>query len=91
VDRTVDADLDQDPEGPSYGYSHADQGTDLFEREQALGLEQDLKVRIEEIDRALKKMDEGTYGVSEQSGKPIPIARLRVVPWARFLVDETGD
>jgi len=40
------------------------------------------------IDRALQRIEEGTYGISEVSGKPIPIERLEAVPYATTLVDE---
>jgi DnaK suppressor protein len=40
------------------------------------------------IDRALQRIEEGTYGTSEVSGKPIPIERLEAVPYATTLVDE---
>jgi RNA polymerase-binding protein DksA len=40
------------------------------------------------IDRTLQRIEEGTYGISEVSGKPIPIERLEAVPWATTLVDE---
>jgi DnaK suppressor protein len=40
------------------------------------------------IDRTLQRIEEGTYGISEVSGKPIPIVRLEAVPWATTLVDE---
>jgi len=43
---------------------------------------------LEQIDRALQRIQEGTYGVSEVSGKPIPIDRLEAVPYATTLVDE---
>jgi DnaK suppressor protein len=35
-----------------------------------------------QIDRALRKLDDGTYGVSENSGEPIGFPRLRAIPWA---------
>lgn len=41
-----------------------------------------------EVDHALAKMDAGTYGISESSGRPISLARLRAVPWARNDADE---
>jgi DnaK suppressor protein len=41
-----------------------------------------------EVERALDKMKSGTYGVSELSGKPIALARLRAVPWARLTREE---
>ncbi len=43
---------------------------------------------IADIDRAIAKFDEGTYGVSELSGQRIPIERLRAIPWARLTADE---
>src|ERR1700694_666632 len=43
---------------------------------------------LEQVVRALSRIDAGTYGVSEVSGKPIPIERLEAVPYAATLVDE---
>ncbi|HKA87155.1 MAG TPA: TraR/DksA family transcriptional regulator [Haliangiales bacterium] len=43
---------------------------------------------LAEVERALAKMDAGTYGVSEATGEPIPYARLGAVPWARNNVDD---
>jgi DnaK suppressor protein len=43
---------------------------------------------IERIDHALERTEQGTYGISEVSGKPIPLERLEAVPWATMLVDE---
>jgi DnaK suppressor protein len=48
-------------------------------------LDQDTLARIE---RALERIEEGAYGVSEVSGRPIPIERLEAVPYATTLVDE---
>lgn len=48
-------------------------------------LDQEMLARI---DRALERMEEGTYGVSEVSGRPIPLERLEAVPYATTLVDE---
>lgn len=44
--------------------------------------------RLAQIERALKKMDEGTYGLSDASGDPIPIERLEASPEAIFTVAE---
>ncbi len=41
-----------------------------------------------EVERALAKLDEGKYGVSEQTGAPIPYERLAALPWARSGIDE---
>ena len=43
---------------------------------------------LTEIDAALERIEDGTYGVSELSGKPIPDERLRAIPYARLLVEE---
>jgi DnaK suppressor protein len=53
--------------------------------------------RLADVERAIAKLDAGTYGVSEESGEPIPLERLDVVPWARRTAAEeerrerTGD
>lgn len=44
-----------------------------------------------EIESALTRMAEGRYGVSEASGEPIPIARLRIIPWARRNAEEEEE
>ena len=44
--------------------------------------------RIDHIERALRKIDDGTYGYSDLSGKPIPQARLEATPEAIFTIDE---
>ncbi|MFL9957132.1 TraR/DksA family transcriptional regulator [Paraburkholderia nemoris] len=44
--------------------------------------------RISDIERALQKIDEGTYGLSDESGDPIPKARLEVAPEAILTVEE---
>jgi DnaK suppressor protein len=44
--------------------------------------------RLAQIDRALQKIDAGTYGVSDVSGEPIPIPRLMAIPEATRTVDE---
>jgi DnaK suppressor protein len=43
---------------------------------------------LEEVDSALTRLNDGTYGVSEASGRPISFERLRAVPWARYDADE---
>lgn len=46
-----------------------------------------LKKKQEKIEKALRKMEEGTYGVDEQSGDPIPYERLEVVPEAQYTIE----
>ncbi len=57
------------------------------ERERDLALSAQFSNQVEEIDRALAKIDGGTYGVCEISGLAIPKERLRAIPWARERVE----
>jgi RNA polymerase-binding protein DksA len=71
--------------------SHADQhpadlGTEMFEREKDLSIVDRVDAEIADVDRALKRLDDGTYGVCEACGRPIPKARLEIKPEARFCV-----
>lgn len=65
----------------------ADLATDNYEQEFALGL-MDSEVRLlGEIDDALGRIDEGTYGICDGTGKQISRARLEAQPWARYCVE----
>jgi DnaK suppressor protein len=65
-----------------------DAATRATDERERLGLAEQERRLLGEIDRALAKFDDGSYGVSEQSGRPIPIERLRAIPWARLTADE---
>ena len=69
---------------------NADGGSLAFEMEMDLSIEQNAKELLEKVERALKRMDEGTYGVCEISGKPIPLARLEALPYASTTVENAG-
>jgi DnaK suppressor protein len=56
------------------------------ERERDLALSAQARAAVDEIDRALAKMDAGTYGVCERCGNPIPKARLKALPYAALCV-----
>lgn len=64
----------------------ADLGTDNYEQEFVLGLMDSERQLLREIDDALQRIEDGTYGICEGTGKPIPKARLRAQPWARHCV-----
>jgi RNA polymerase-binding protein DksA len=64
----------------------ADLGTDNYEVENTLGLMESERSILEEIVDALDRIQDGTYGVCEQGGEPIPIERLEAIPWARCCV-----
>jgi DnaK suppressor protein len=65
-----------------------DQGTELDQEERDEAIRQQIRDTLAAIDRAERRLDEGTYGVSVVSGKPIPDARLEAVPWADRTVEE---
>jgi DnaK suppressor protein len=56
------------------------------ERERDLALSAQARAAVDEIDRALAKMDAGTYGICERCGNPIPKARLKALPYASLCV-----
>ena len=71
----------------SYSLHMADSGTDNFDRDFALSLLSSDQDAIYEIEEALKRIEKGTYGVCELTGKSIPKARLDAIPWTRFTVE----
>jgi len=71
-----------------YDNHPADMGTEQFEQQRDAGMDLVRRERLQEIEDALTRMEDGTYGRSEKSGKPIPEERLKVMPTARNLVEE---
>jgi DnaK suppressor protein len=69
---------------PSYSMHMADAATDSFDRDLTLGLVSFEQEALYEIDAALKRIEDGTYGICELTGQPIPWARLVAIPWVRF-------
>ncbi|WP_339228613.1 hypothetical protein NSQ77_02305 [Oceanobacillus sp. FSL K6-2867] len=72
----------------SYDNHPADMGTEQFEQQRDAGFDLMRRDRLQEINDALDRIEDGTYGISEKSGKPIPVERLEAVPTARNLVEE---
>ena len=73
-------------EASAFGMHQADAGSDAYDRDFALSLLSQEQDALYEIDQALKRIELGTYGVCEMSGKHIPRARLEAIPFARFTV-----
>jgi RNA polymerase-binding transcription factor DksA len=74
-------------EASAFGMHQADAGSDAYDRDFALSLLSQEQDALYEIDQALKRIEIGTYGICEMSGKPIPHARLEAIPFARFTVE----
>jgi RNA polymerase-binding transcription factor DksA len=73
-------------EASAFGMHQADAGSDAYDRDFALSLLSQEQDALYEIDQALRRIELGTYGKCEMSGKQIPRARLEAIPFARFTV-----
>lgn len=73
------ADYDQHP---------ADTASETFEREKDLSILEQLERELAELQAALTRVDDGTYGIDEVTGEPIDPARLEALPTARTNVEE---
>ena len=69
-------------------HDSGDMSQSLFTREVDATVEQQVERRLENVERALGKMGEGTYGLSDESGEPIPKGRLEAEPEAVRTVEE---
>ena len=67
----------------------ADQASETFEREKDFAILEQLERDLAEIEAALQRLDEGTYGIDEVTGDPIAAERLEAYPVARTNVDST--
>ena len=65
----------------------ADAGSDNYEIENTLGLMDSERKLVKEIDEALGRIENCTYGICEGSGKSIPKTRLEAIPWAKYCVE----
>ena len=66
----------------------ADVGTETFELEKDMSIRNNVEAELADVDRALRRVDEGTYGLCEACGKKIPEQRLEAVPAARFCIQD---
>ncbi|MCB1085617.1 MAG: TraR/DksA C4-type zinc finger protein, partial [Verrucomicrobiae bacterium] len=73
-------------EASAFGMHQADAGSDSYDRDFALNLLSQEQDALYEIEEAIKRLENGTYGVCEMSGERIPQARLEALPFARFTV-----
>jgi RNA polymerase-binding protein DksA len=62
----------------------ADSATDEFDHDLALGILSREQDALYEVEAAIRRILDGSYGICEETGKPIPVNRLRAVPWTRF-------
>jgi DnaK suppressor protein len=75
-------------EGDFTEHDSGDMSRDIYDREVDATIAEQIQQRLEIVDRALQKVEEGTYGLSDISGEPIPRGRLEAVPEAVRTVEE---
>jgi RNA polymerase-binding transcription factor DksA len=69
----------------------ADIGSDTYDQDFMLGMAETERQRLREIDEALARIENGTYGVCQMTGKPIPKARLNAKPWAKYTIEAARE
>jgi RNA polymerase-binding transcription factor DksA len=71
-------------ERPEFSTHLGDAATDTFDRDLTLSLVSFEQEKLYEIDAALKRIEDGSYGICELTFRPIPQRRLEAIPWTRF-------
>ncbi|MHB8671284.1 MAG: TraR/DksA C4-type zinc finger protein [Acidimicrobiales bacterium] len=75
----------------AYDQHQADVGTETFEREKDLSILEGVEAELNDVEHALARLDDGTYGTCEACGEPIGDERLQAMPAARFCVRHQAD
>jgi RNA polymerase-binding protein DksA len=78
---------DETGEDAVYDNHLADTATETYDRELDYTLEENSEHVLADIDAALKRIDDGTYGVCTNKGEQIPVERLEARPWATLCID----
>jgi RNA polymerase-binding protein DksA len=78
---------DETGEDAVYDNHLADTATETYDRELDYTLEENSEHVLTEIEAALKRIEDDTYGVCSNCGKPIPEERLEALPWATLCID----
>jgi DnaK suppressor protein len=80
--------VERDPDASvSFGKRVGDGTTEAVERLNRVGTARGLEAMLRDVDRALAKLEDGTYGICDRCGKLIPEARLDARPWSVLCVD----
>lgn len=86
----VQAGAQYDPEQSGYGNHEAESGTEIYEQERNLALERNLEQQLADVEHALDKFAQGTYGICDVCGREIAPERLRVMPQAALCIDDAA-
>ena len=82
---------DESGEESAYDNHLADTATDTYDRELDYTLEENSEHVLADIEAALKRIDDGTYGICTNRGEQIPVERLEARPWATLCIDCQRD
>lgn len=77
---------DERREGSPFG-KREEEATESYELERRLTLEKSIREQLAAVEHALKKFEDGTYGLCDNCGKPIPPERLEALPQATLCLD----
>ena len=72
----------------SVNQHQADVGTETFNRERDLSILERVQAELSDVEHALRRLDDGTYGTCEACGRPIDDNRLEAMPAARFCLED---
>jgi RNA polymerase-binding transcription factor DksA len=86
-DLGTDSESEEVSELSDYDQHPADTGSETFEREKDLSILDSLESELDELEAALQRVEDGTYGTDEITGEPIAPERLEAFPTARTNVD----
>ena len=75
----------------SYDQHQADVGTETFEREKDLSILEQVEAELADVEHALRRLDDGTYGTCEVCGKVIPDERLEAMPATRLCLEHQAE
>ena len=88
---TSESENDSIGELSSVDQHQADVGTETFHREADLSILEQVQAELADVEHALRRLDDGTYGTCEACGKPIEDNRLEAVPAARFCLADQAQ
>jgi len=88
---TDQSESDATGELSSYDQHQADMGTETFEREKDLSILEQVEAELADVEHALRRLDDGTYGTCEVCGRPIPEERLEAMPAARLCMEHQAE
>jgi DnaK suppressor protein len=83
--------VERDPDASvSFGKRVGDGTTEAVERLNRVGTARELDAMLRDVDRALQKLEDGTYGICDRCGKLIPEERLEARPWSVLCVEDAA-